>query len=70
MARGKKVLKLRAQAKVFINLSKDFILFPISIAQKFTFKYEGVSQPEGVKGRYYPADDVKTKKGSIILVYY
>ena len=31
--------------------------------QKFTFKYEGVAQPEGVVGRYYPADDVVLKKG-------
>eukprot|EP01038_Epipyxis_sp_PR26KG_P009868 gene9868-13275_t len=45
MAKGKKVLKLRAQAK------------------KFTFKYATTIADEGVKGRYYPADDVITKKG-------
>ena len=46
MARGKKVLKLRAQAK------------------KFTFKYEGVGLSEGVVGKYYPAEDVVSKKGA------
>ena len=45
MARGKKVLKLRSQAK------------------KFTFKYEGVGLPEGVVGKYYPAEDAVAKKG-------
>eukprot|EP01036_Dinobryon_divergens_P037309 gene37309-48784_t len=45
MARGRKVLKLRAAAK------------------KFAFKYEGVAQPAGVVGKYYPADDVVLKKG-------
>ena len=45
MARTKKVLKLRAQAK------------------KFSFKYAGNTQPEGAKGKYYPADDIVVKKG-------
>ncbi len=33
-------------------------------SQKFTFKYEGVSQPKGVVGKYYPAEDVVLKKGA------
>eukprot|EP01039_Chlorochromonas_danica_P007489 gene7486-8280_t len=45
MARGKKVLKIRAQAK------------------KFTFKYQDNKAPEGVTGKYYPAEDVVVKKG-------
>jgi len=45
MAVGRKVLKIRAQAK------------------RFTFKYESTAQPKGVKGKYYPADDVVFKKG-------
>jgi hypothetical protein len=45
MARGKKVLKQRAQAK------------------KFSFKYASTEAVKGAVGRYYPADDVVTKKG-------
>lgn len=33
--------------------------------QKFTFKYQGKTQAaEGVSGKYYPAEDVATKKGA------
>jgi large subunit ribosomal protein L6e len=31
--------------------------------KRFTFKYEGVEQPKGVQGKYYPAEDVVVKKG-------
>ena len=44
---------------LFITDNPTLPIFP----QKFTFKYEGVSLPEGVVGKYYPADDVVAKKG-------
>ena len=31
--------------------------------QKYAFKFEGAGVAEGVKGKYYPADDVVPKKG-------
>lgn len=33
--------------------------------QKFAFKYEGVKLPEGVVGKYYPAEDVVKPKGPV-----
>ena len=78
MARGQKVLKLRAQAKVGLNLN-EFATFTeiqklttnlaffcryIFPQQKFTLKYENTPAPaDGVNGKYYPADDIAAKKG-------
>lgn len=64
MAGGKKVLKLRAAKAVSCIWFLSLFSINMKSLKKFAFKYElNRASTSGVKGKYYPAEDVVFKKG-------